>query len=86
MTDLETASSRREDSFLSSSGIDQSTVVMVAAILVVALLLLSLIGRERTSLTPVTDNGEASNAAILSETDATAPDIAGSSGVRNGNH
>ncbi len=81
MIDLETTSSRREDSFLSSRGIDQSTVAMVGAILVVAFLLLSLIGRGASSQPSVVDDGEASIAATPSETDAGAPDIAGSGGI-----
>jgi hypothetical protein len=81
MIDLETSSSRREDSFLSSRGIDQSTVAMVGAILVVAFLLLSLIGRGVSSQPAVVDDGEASIAATPSETDAGAPDIAGSGNV-----
>ena len=80
MIDLETSSSRREDSFLSSRGIDQSMVAMVGAILVVAFLLLSLIGRDTASQPSVVANGEASIAATPSETDAAEPDIAGSGG------
>ncbi len=81
MIDLETSSSCREDSFLSSRGIDQSTVAMVGAILVVAFLLLSLIGRDTASQPSVVANGEASIAATPSETDAGAPNIAGSGGI-----
>jgi hypothetical protein len=81
MIDLDSSSSRREDSFLSSKGIDQSTVAMAGAILVVAFLLLSLIGRDTSIQSSVADNGEASNAVTSTETDAGAPDIAGSSGV-----
>ena len=81
MIDLEASSNRREDSFLSSRGIDQSTVAMVGAILVVAFLLLSLIGRDTARQPSVVDDGEASIAATPSETDAGAPDIAGSGSV-----
>ncbi len=81
MSNIETTSTRREDSFLSSRGIDQSTVAMIAAILVVAFLLLSLIGRDITNRPPVGTDGEASIAATPSEMDAATPDIAGSAGV-----
>ena len=73
MIDLETSSSRREDSFLSSRGVDQSTVAMVGAILVVAFLLLSLIGRDATRPPSVADE----TAATASVRDDAAPDIAG---------
>jgi len=77
MSEMETASSRREDRFLSSRGIDQSTVVMVGASLVVAFLLLSLVGRETTTVRPAAD---ASSAVPLSETNAAGADIAGVAG------
>ena len=81
MPDIETNSTRREDSFLSSRGIDQSPVAMVGAILLVAFLLLSLSGRDTASEPSVANDGEASIAATPRETDAAAPDIAGSAGV-----
>lgn len=80
MSEIETASSRREDSFLSSRGIDQSTVIMVGAILVVAFLLLSLSGRETTSSVPAEDRDLTEAEAILVETDNDTTDIAGSFG------
>ncbi len=69
MADNQHSTDRREDSFLSSRGIDQSTVVMVGAILVVAFLLLSLLGRS----TP--DNDEL-NATSRDSVDATSVDTA----------
>ncbi len=78
MSEMETASSRREDRFLSSRGIDQSTVVMVGASLVVAFLLLSLVGRETTTVRPAA--GASGTAASLSETNTVGADIAGVAG------
>ena len=57
MNDLPTTPKRRPDGFLSSRGIDQSSVLLVGGILVLAFILLSLIGTEPLN-PPVTESEE----------------------------
>lgn len=77
MRQVQTTAARREDSFLSSRGIDQSTVVMIGGILLVAFLLLSLIGRG-TGETPSSDvRAEPPAVAVDDSADIAGSDIAG---------
>ena len=84
MADTQAARESREDSFLSSRGVDQSTVVLVGAILVVAFLVLSLIGRDIPNLVRGAGVRAAAAEHPLDETSAPSPDIAGSVGVAAG--
>ncbi len=84
MADTQAARERREDSFLSSRGVDQSTVVLVGAILVVAFLVLSLIGRDIPNLVRGAGVGAAAAEPALEETNAPSPDIAGSVDIAAG--
>ena len=49
MSDAQTTSDKPEDSFLSSTGIGLSSVIMTGGILIMAFLVLTLLGRDATT-------------------------------------
>ncbi|MHC4878202.1 MAG: hypothetical protein ACYTGL_17245 [Planctomycetota bacterium] len=49
MSNAQASSDKPEDSFLSSTGIGQSSVIMTGGILILAFLFLTILGRESTT-------------------------------------
>ena len=58
MSDAQTTSDKPEDSFLSSTGISLSSVIMTGGILVMAFLVLTLLGHDATTSSPESQTDE----------------------------